>query len=72
MNLLRKYLPEVFYVCLAMDRLAWDTLQKGVDPDAAGVSSRMEERARKEQGTAYYCRPVLQSCEPPDLGQVIQ
>lgn len=68
-NLLRKYLPEVFYVRLAMDRLVWDTLQKGVDPDAAGTFSRMEERARKEQGTAYYWRPGSASPRAPDLGR---
>jgi len=71
-NLLRKYLPEVFYTRLATDRLVWDTLQKAVDPDAAGVFARMQERARKEQGTAYYWRPGSTEPRAPDMGNAVR
>lgn len=71
-NLLRKYTPEVFYARLATDRLVWDTLQKMVDPEAAGTFNRMEERARKEQGTRFYWRPGSMDPRAPDLGRALQ
>lgn len=66
-NLLRKYSPDVFYTRLATDRLVWDTLQKWADPEASTTFSRIEERARKEQGTRYYWRPGSTSPRAPDL-----
>ncbi len=71
-NLLRKYTPEVFYTRLATDRLVWDTLQKAADPDAAGTFARIEERARKEQGTSFYWRPGSKDPRAPDLGRALQ
>jgi len=67
-----KYTPDVWYTRLAMDRLVWDTLTKMADPDAYGTFSRMEERARKEQGTAYYWRPGSQNPRAPDLSRALQ
>jgi len=71
-NLLRKYTPEVFYMRLATDRLVWDTLQKWSDPEAASTFSRMEERARKEQGTRFWWRPGTADPRAPDLGRALQ
>lgn len=71
-RLLRKYVPEVWYTRLAMDRLAWDTLQKMADPDAAGTFARMQERARKEQQTQFYWRPGSSEPRMPDLSRVMQ
>ncbi len=67
-----KYTPDLWYTRLAMDRLVWDTLQKMADPDAASTFSRMQERARKEQGTGYYWRPGSSEPRAPDLGRAFQ
>lgn len=64
-----KYTPDLWCSRLAMDRLVWDTLQKMADPDAAGTFSRMESRARKEQGTGYYWRPGSSEPRAPDLSR---
>tara|TARA_R110000868_G_scaffold411706_1_gene707816 strand:- start:32780 stop:35284 length:2505 start_codon:yes stop_codon:yes gene_type:complete len=69
----RKYaVPNLWYTRLAMDRLVWDTLTKMADPDAYGTFNRMEERARREQGTAYYWRPGNQNPRAPDLSRALQ
>lgn len=71
-NFANKYTPDVWYTRLAMDRLVWDTLQKMVDPDAAGTFARMQERARKEQGTSYYWRPGSSSPRAPDMSNAVR
>lgn len=67
-----KYTPDLWYTRLAMDRLVWDTLTKMADPDAAGSFSRMEERARKEQGTRYYWRPGSSNPRAVDFERAVQ
>lgn len=67
-----KYTPDLWYTRLAMDRLVWDSLQKMVDPDAASTFSRIEERARKEQGTQFYWRPGSGDPRLPDLSRATQ
>ncbi|HEY6025638.1 MAG TPA: hypothetical protein VIV09_01950, partial [Pseudolabrys sp.] len=42
---------------LAVDRLAWDTLQRMWDPDASGAFSRIEQRQRKDNNTSFWWRP---------------
>lgn len=67
----RKYTPMVWQFRLAFDRIVHDTLTRMADPDASAAFSRIEERARKQEGTAYWWRPG--STEPrraPDLGNV--
>lgn len=57
-NFARKYAaPRLWYTSLAVDRLAWDTLQRMMDPDAAGAFYRIEQRARKDTGTSFWWRP---------------
>jgi hypothetical protein len=69
---LNKYTPDVWYTRLAMDRLVWDTLTRMVDPDSASTFQRMEDSARKQQGTEYYWRPGVTSPRAPDLGRALQ
>lgn len=71
-NLARKYVPETFYMRLAIDRIVWDTLQKWVDPDSANAFARIQERARKEQDTEYYWRPGSKDPRTPDLGRALR
>jgi len=72
---LRKYAaPRLFYTSLAVDRLAWDTLQKMWDPDAGGAFARTEARARKESGTQFWWRQTGNMDLPnraPDLGAAL-
>lgn len=68
----RKYVPEVWYTRLAMDRLVWDTLQRFADPDAAGAFSRMEERTRKEQATRFWWRPGSSEPRTPEFSRALQ
>lgn len=67
-----KYTPDVWYTRLAMDRLVWDTLQRMVDPDAAASFQRMQDRARKEQGTEFWWRPGSTAPRAPDIGRAFQ
>jgi hypothetical protein len=53
----RKYTPMIWQFRLAYDRIVNDTLARMGDPDAANAFSRMQERARKEEGTTYWARP---------------
>lgn len=69
---LRKYTPEVYYTRLAMDRMVFDTLQKMADPDSAGAFNRIEERARKQQGTKFYFRPGSTSPRAPDFSHMVR
>jgi hypothetical protein len=72
---LRKYaLPRTFYTSLAVDRLAWDTLQKMWDPDAGGAFARTEQRVRKDAGTQFWWRQTGNMDLPnrgPDLGAAL-
>lgn len=69
-KMLRKYTPSLFYTRAAVDRLVHDTVLRMADPDAAGAFSRLQERARKEQGTEYYFRPGSTApSRGPDLGR---
>lgn len=56
-RMLRKYTPNVFYTRLAFDRMVADTVQRMADPDYGEVFARIEERARKDQGTQFWWRP---------------
>jgi len=56
-RMLRKCTPGVFYTRLAFDRLVADTVQRLADADHAEAFSRIEERARKEQGTRFWWQP---------------
>lgn len=69
----RKYaLPRLFYTNLGVDRLGWDTLQRMADPDAAGAFSRIEQRARHDEGTSYWWRPgQTEPIRPPNLEAVL-
>ena len=69
-NFANKYTPDIWYSRLAMDRLVWDTLTRMADPEASSSFARMEERARREQGTRFYWRPGTSEPRMPDFGNV--
>jgi len=67
-----KYTPDLWYTRLATDRLVWDTLQKMVDPEAAGTFARIQEQARKQQETQFWFRPGTTAPQrAPDLGRAL-
>lgn len=71
-KMLRKYTPGVWYTRLAMDRLVNDTVQRMADPDYAEAFNRIEERARREQGTQFWWRPGYTVPDrAPDLGRAV-
>ena len=71
MNFANKYTPDVWYTRLAMDRMVWDTLMRMSDPEAADTFSRIEDRARREQGTRFYWRPGSSTRRTPDVSRAL-
>ena len=74
-KVMRKYTPAVnlFYTKLGFDRLIESTVQRMADPNASDAFARLEEKARKEQGTRYWFQPGhLAPSRPPDLGRPLQ
>ena len=62
---------SLFYTRLAVDRLMWDRLQMGIDPDYAGAFRRMEERTYKDSGQRFFWRPgEARPDRPPDFGAI--
>ncbi len=63
---------SLWYARLAWERIAWDSLQKLIDPEAQAAFRRREQNAKRDRKTKYFWGPgQLGPARPPDLGNVV-
>lgn len=72
-NLARRYTPgtSLWYARTALDRLAWDNLQRFLDPEAEAQFKRAEKRQAREYGNqSWWARGQSLPNRTPDLSNM--
>ena len=73
-NLGRRYTPgtSLWYARTALDRMAWDQMQRFLDPDAEKYFRQAEKRQQREYGNAsWWARGEMLPRRAPDLSNAV-